>query len=235
MEFIKYKAIKGYYGGKEEINVTVPKEIKFLYKENSIGHGLNNGHNHYMFFIKVNDITENELDILLDSYGFELLNHYILNDVHVFTINNVKFIDKIPVYESYNIPMIEFGLNDMYILHRTKDTWPSKTIDEIIDGKLSMVEIGKKIIPGNIFAVSKILAIEGPYDITTFDVTCGTYFDDRELYSMNVINNVEMNQITENDDWWFSNKRYRLIATKDATEFERIKNKVLEQITNYKV
>ena len=234
MEFVKYKAVRGYYSGKEEITVTVPKGIKFLFKDESIAPGGTHiGHNNYMFFIKNTNMTEDEREDMLDKSDW--LCSYKLGDVYVFTIDNVKFIDEIPVYESYTIPMAEFGLNDMYILHRTKDIWPSKTIDEIIDGKLSMVEIGKKIIPGNIFAVSKILAIEGPYNITTFDVTCGTYFDDRELYSMNVVNNVEMNQITENDDWMFSNKRYRLIATKDATEFERIKNKVLEQITNYKV
>ena len=63
----------------------------------------------------------------------------------------------------------------------------------------------------------------------------GTYLDERELYSMALTNNVEIDQITEPSDALFNNGKYRLIATKDATEFERIKNKVLEQITQYKV
>ena len=163
------------------------------------------------------------------------MSNYKLGDIHVFVIDNIKFIDEVPLYESYTIPMEEFGLNDMYIIQKTLDTWPKTTIDEIINGTITMTEINETMIPGRVFSVSKILAIEGPYDITTFDVNAGTYLDERELYSMALTNNVEIDQITEPFDALFNNKKYRLVATKDATEFERIKNKVLEQITNYKV
>jgi hypothetical protein len=233
MEFVKYKAIRGYYGGKEEIEITVPKSTKFLCRVDSIGHGLTDGHNHYMFFVKNSDITETEFDTMLDDAYY--MSNYKLGDIHVFVIDNIKFVDEVPLYESYTIPMAEFGLNDMYIIHKTLDTWPKTTIDEIINGTVTMTEVNKAMIPGRVFSVSKILAIEGPYDITTFDVNLGTYFDERELYSMAVTNRVEIDQITEPFDALFNNKMYRLVATKDATEFERIKNKVLEQITQYKV
>lgn len=233
MEFVNYKAIRGYYGGKEEVNITVPKGIKFLYKDNSIGHGRNDGHNHYMFFVKDSDITENEFETMLDKAYY--MSNYKLGDIHVFVIDNIKFIDEVPLYESYTIAMEEFGLNDMYIIQKTLDTWPKATIDEIINGTITMTEVNKTMIPGRVFSVSKILVIEGPYDITTFDVNMGTYLDERELYSMALTNNVEIDQITEPFDALFNNGKYRLIATKDATEFERIKNKVLEQITQYKV
>ena len=50
MEFVTYKAIRGFYGGKEEVNITVPKGIKFLFNDGSIGSGgLTIGHNNYMF------------------------------------------------------------------------------------------------------------------------------------------------------------------------------------------
>ena len=233
MEFVTYKAIRGFYGGKEEVNITVPKGIKFLYKADSIGHGRNDGHNHYMFFVKDSDITEDEFETMLDRAYY--MSNYKLGDIHVFVIDNIKFIDEVPLYESYTIPMAEFGLNDMYIVHKTLDTWPKTTIDEIINGTITMTEVKEAMIPGRVFSVSKIITIEGPYDITTFDVNAGTYLDERELYSMALTNNVEIDQITEPFDALFNNKKYRLIATNDATEFERIKNKVLEQITQYKV
>lgn len=233
MEFVNYKAIRGYYGGKEEIEVTVPKSAKFLCKDDSIGHGRNDGHNHYMFFVKDSDITEDEFEAMLDRAYY--MSNYKLGDIHIFVIDNIKFVDEVPFYESYTIPMAEFGLNDMYIVHKTRDTWPKATIDEIIKGTITMTEVNEKMIPGRVYSVSKILAIEGPYDITTFDVNAGTYLDERELYSMSLTNRVEIDQITEAYDAMFSTKNYKLIATKDATEFERIKNKVLEQITQYKV
>lgn len=233
MEFVNYKAIRGYYGGKEEIEVIVPESTKFLCKVSSIGHGLTDGHNHYMFFVKDSDITETEFEAMLDSAYY--MSNYKLGDIHVFVIDNIKFVDEVPLYESYTIPMEEFGLNDMYIVHKTLDTWPKATIDEIINGTINMTEANKAMIPGRVFSVSKILAIEGPYDITTFDVNAGTYLDERELYSMALTNRVEIDQITEPYDALFNNKKYRLVATKDATEFERIKNKVLKQITQYKV
>lgn len=233
MEFVNYKAIRGFYGGKEEIEVSVPKSTKFLCKDGSIGHGRNDGHNHYMFFVKDSDITEEEFENMLDKAYY--MSNYKLGDIHVFVIDNIKFVDEVPVYESYTIPMEEFGLNDMYIIQKTLDTWPKTTIDEIINGTITMTEVNKTMIPGRVFSVSKILVIEGPYDISTFDVNVGTYLDERELYSMALTNNVEIDQITEPFDALFNNKKYRLVATKDATEFERIKNKVLEQITQYKV
>lgn len=233
MEFVKYKAIRGYYGGTETIFITVPKEVKFLCKDNSIGHGLNNGHNHYMFFVKDSDITEDEFETMIDSAYY--MSNYKLGDIHVFVIDNIKFVDEVPLYESYTIPMAEFDLNDMYIVHKTLDTWPKTTIDEIINGTVTMTEVNEAMIPGRVFSVSKILAIEGPYDIVTFDVNAGTYLDERELYSMALTNRVEIDQITEPYDALFNSKKYRLVATKDATEFERIKNKVLKQITQYKV
>ena len=233
MEFVKYKAIRGYYGGKEEIEVTVPESTKFLCKNGSIGHGLTDGHNHYMFFVKNSDITEEEFENMLDMAYY--MSNYKLGDIHVFVIDNIKFVDEVPLYESYTIPMDELGLNDMYILQKTLDTWPKTTMDEVINGTITMTEVREAMIPGRVFSVSKILAIEGPYDIATFDVNAGTYLDERELYSMAVSNRVEIDQITEPFDALFNNKKYRLIATKDATEFERIKNKVLEQITQYKV
>lgn len=233
MEFVKYKAIRGYYGGKEEIEVIVPKSTKLLCKASSIGHGLNKGHNHYMFFVNDSDITENEFENMLDSAYY--MSNYKLGDIHVFVIDNIKFVDEVPLYESYTIPMAEFGLNDMYIVHKTLDTWPKTTMDEIINGTVTMTEVREAMIPGRVFSVSKIIAIEGPYDIVTFDVNAGTYLDERELYSMALTNNVEIDQITEPYDALFNSKKYRLVATKDATEFERIKNKVLEQITQYKV
>ena len=233
MEFVKYKAIRGYYGGKEEIEVIVPKSTKLLCKASSIGHGLTDGHNHYMFFVKDSDITETEFETMLDSAYY--MSNYKLGDIHIFVIDNIKFVDEVPLYESYTIPMAEFGLNDMYIVHKTLDTWPKTTMDEIINGTVTMTEVCEAMIPGRVFSVSKILAIEGPYDITTFDVNVGTYLDERELYSMALNNRVEIDQITEPYDALFNSKKYRLVATKDATEFERIKNKVLEQITQYKV
>lgn len=234
MEFVTYKAIRGFYGGKEEVNITVPKGIKFLFKDESIGPGgLNIGHNNYMFFVKNTNMTEDEREELLDKS--DLLCSYKLGDIYVFTIDNVKFIDEIPVYESYLIPMYEFDFNNMYILHKTPDTWPQATIDEIINGTITMTEVNKAMIPGRVYSVSKILAIMGPNDIVTFDVSCGTYLDDREVYGMNVVPYVTIEQIAESENYEFSEKMYKLIAAKDNTEFERIKNKVLEQITDYKV
>lgn len=233
MEFVTYKAIRGFYGGKEEIKVTVPKSAKFLCKDDSIGHGRNDGHNHYMFFVKDSDITEDEFETMLDKAYY--MSNYKLGDIHIFVIDNIKFVDEVPFYESYTIPMAEFGLNDMYIVHKTRDTWPKATIDEIIKGTITMTEVNEKMIPGRVYSVSKILAIEGPYDITTFDVNAGTYLDDRESYGMNVIPGINIDQIAESENYEFSEKMYKLIATKDNTEFERIKNKVLEQITDYKV
>ena len=234
MEFVNYKAIRGYYGGKEEVNIIVPKGIKFLFKDESIGPGGTHiGHNNYVFFVKNTNMTEDEREELLDKSDW--LCSYKLGDVYVFTIDNVKFIDKIPVYENYLIPMYEFDFNNMYILHKTPDIWPKEIIDKIYNGTVTLEEIKSTSMPGRVFAVSKILAIMGPNDIVTFDVICGTYLDDREAYGMNVVTSINIEQIAELENYEFSEKMYKLIATKDNTEFERIKNKVLDQITNYKI
>lgn len=233
MEFVTYKAIRGFYGGKEEVNITVPKGVKFLFKDESIGPGgLTIGHNNYMFFVKNTNMTEEEREELLDNSNW--LCSFKLGDVYVFTIDNVKFIDEIPVYENYLIPMYEFDFNNMYILHKTPDTWPKEIIEKIYNGTVTLEEVKTTSVPGKVFTVSKILAIMGPNDIVTFDVSCGTYLDDREVYGMNVVPYVTIEQIAESENYEFSEKMYKLIATKDNTEFERIKNKVLEQITSYK-
>ena len=234
MEFVTYKAIRGFYGGKEEVNITVPKGIKFLFNDGSIGTGgLTTGHNDYMFFVKNTNMTEEEREELLDKSNW--LCSYKLGDVYVFTIDNVKFIDEIPVYESYLIPMYEFDFNNMYILHKTPDFWPKEIVEKICNGTVTLEEVKTTLMPGRVFAVSKILAIMGPNDIVTFDVMCGTYLNDREAYGMNVVPSINIDQIAESENYEFSEKMYKLIATKDNTEFERIKNKVLEQITDYKV
>ena len=58
-------------------------------------------------FLRNSDITEDEFETMLDRAYY--MSNYKLGDIHVFVIDNIKFVDEVPLYESYTIPM-EFGL-----------------------------------------------------------------------------------------------------------------------------
>lgn len=226
----KYKAIRGFYNGTEEITIIVPENIKFLYREGDIGHTLYDGHNHYMSFIRLSDynydiceeLTNNNPWLETCEFGDELL---------LLVFDNIKFIDDVPLYESYQEMMDEFELNQYYIIESKKDKFDNHIFQKLYGKDKSILDIdikdlNKFIIEGKPFKISKINKIEGPYAVTLFSIMNENYCDDKPSYCMILHENVELLRVIQT-----ILNEYNITITKNATElFEKMKNNVLTQI-----
>lgn len=226
----EYKALKGFYGGTEEITIIVPENIKFLCREGDIGHTLYNGHNHYMSFIRLSDYNYDICEELSNNnpwletceFGDELL---------LLVFDNIKFIDNVPLYESYQEMMDEFELNQYYIIETKKDKFNDDIFKKLYGKDKSILDadikdLNKFVIKGKTFKISKINKIEGPYAVTLFSIMNENYFDDKPSYCMILHENVELIRVIQN-----ILNEYNITITKNAVElFEIMKNNVLNQI-----
>ena len=82
-----------------------------------------------------------------------------------------------------------------------------------------------------IYKCGKVLNFAGPYSITLAIVYTGNYFNDRPMYGIDVVTDVEFKTISSDYISTISNDR--IIITKDHSYFEQMINEVLYKIDNY--
>jgi hypothetical protein len=228
----EYKALRGFYGGTEEITIIVPENIKFLCRDGDIGHGLHNGHNHYMTFIHLSDYDYDICEELTNKNPW-LETCEFGDDLLLLVFDNIKFIDNVPLYESYQEMMDEFELNQYYIIETKKDKFDTNIFQKLYGEDKSILnvdvkDLNKFIIKGKPFKISKINKIEGPYAATLFSIMNGNYYDDKPSYCMILHENVELISVIQT-----ILNEYNITITKNAVAlFEEMKNNVLNQIYN---
>lgn len=230
MKIKEYKALRGHYNGKDEITITIPENVKFTYNDGDIGNMCHKGHNHYISFIRLSDydydIREELTNLNRWLHIYEFGNELIL-----LTLDDILFIDDVPLYNSYQEMMDEFELDEYYIIQSKKDKIDEDKFAELHNRQPSLLDwsetyMNNCMIKGKIFKISKIITIRGPYSVKMFSVTNGNYFDDRPTYSMMLHDGVEITNIIQD-----LTHNTNITITKDAVDlFNEMKNNVLKQI-----
>lgn len=229
MELVKYKIIKGWYNTITEEEISAPKDEKFLYRKGDIGDTCHTTHNHYMMILPENQYSKEDIDLIVREDNF--LRYEKFCDLHILIWTDIRFISDYPVFDDYKEAMDKYNLNDYYIVHRKKDRFEDNIYDKIRSGDFTIEDIECMIIPGKVYRVGRVLKLEGPFALSTFDVTNGNYFDDRPTYMMQILEGMRLSDRCPQD---FSYGEEIITVTKDPTEFNRIKNEVLSQIDNFR-
>lgn len=241
MKLNEYRVIKGYYKEKKEKSIFLPEGIHLVYKDGSIGsYGCHTGHNHYLGFIRKSDYNFDICDLIhknndivdTGAFGDELI--YI-------TIMDIYPIDNLPIYSSDEL-MKEFELDRYYHIIETRgklnedkyNTLLDKVLgtdrDTVIKNSKSIIDNIKDCFEEDVFCeISKIINIEGPYDITLFNIMNRSIFgDNRPVYSIQVMSNQEIRKMDPEYHNMFKDSYYYI--KKDAIElFNEAKENVLKQ------
>lgn len=241
MEFKEYKVIKGYYKEKKEKSLFLPEGIHLVYKDGSIGSsGCYTGHNHYLGFIRksdydcdIRDLIDKNNDIVdTGTFGDELI--YII-------ISDICPIDELPIYSSDEL-MKEFELDRYYYITETKRKLNEDKYRELLDKVLgpdrdTVIGNSKSLMSGlddcfedSVFCeIAKIVNIEGPCDVTLFDiVNRSTFGDNRPVYSILLMGHQEISKMDPEYHSMFRDSYCYL--KKDAVElFNEAKENVLKQ------
>lgn len=223
MNIKTYKTLYGYYGGPGENDIKLPDGMKLVYNDGDVGRTLNNGHNHYIGFIKYpDDITEEELDEL-NTFGQDAVK---FGDLLMITISNTKFIDEPPIY-SYQDMMSEFELDRYFIAFKTKNMF---TDDFIKNGDFSKEAIEKNIIPGKWAEIHKIVNIKGPYSVDLFSITNWNKTLNTESYFILFNDHQDIGEYVNSLEETMFEKIDSFIM-KDAWDlFDEMKNNVLKKV-----
>ena len=230
MKMKEYKALRGHYNGKDEITITVPENVKFTYNDGDSGSMCHKGHNHYISFIRLSDY---DFDIRkeLTNLNRWLHTYKFGDELILLTLNDILFIDDVPLYNSYKEMMDEFELDKYYVIQSKKEKLDEDKFVELYNRKPSILDWFKTdldycMIKGKTFQISKIIAIRGPYSVKMFSIANGNYFDDRPTYSMMLHDGIEITNVIQD---LTCNSNIKI--TKDAVDlFEEMKNNVLNQI-----
>lgn len=226
----EYKALRGHYNGKDEIIITLPENVKFTYNDGDIGNVCHKGHNHYISFIRLSDYDYNIREELTNLNKW-LYTYEFGNDLILLKIDDILFIDEVPLYNSYKEMMDEFELDKYYIIQSKKNKLDEYKFVELYNRQPSLLDwsetdMNNCLIKGKIFQISKIIAIRGPYSVKMFSIANGNYFDDRPTYSMMLHDGIEITNIIHDLT------DHNVITVKKHQEelFEEMKNNVLKQI-----
>lgn len=178
--------------------------------------------------LKRSDYNEEELEEFLND-NIHILPYDFSEDYVLFVIRDIKFIDKAPTYKTSEEFMTEFGLRDYYIMYKTPDLIEARFCDEIKIGMdFDINKFEKYIIPGKIFSVIKIINIDGPFNVSVFNVFNGDRFGN-ENYGMRREDSIDITDIIQD----ITDKTKVIISKDGKKDFERIKNEVLMQIDSF--
>lgn len=230
MKIKEYKALRAHYNGKDEITITLPENVKFTYNNGDIGNMCHNGHNHYISFIRLSDYDFDIRQELTDLNQW-LYTYKFGNDLLLLKIDNILFIDEVPLYNSYKEMMDEFELYKYYIIQSKKDMFDEEKFKELYNIIPSLLDwsetnMNSCLIKGKIFQISKIIAIRGPYSVKMFSIANGNYFDDRHTYSMMLHDGIDITHIIQD----LTNNSIVTVKKHQEELFEEMKNNVLKQI-----
>lgn len=229
-DFNTYRAIKGFYNETNEIVINLPKGLKLTYRDGDYGNFCHVDHNHYIGFIKLSDYNYDIRKEISDVNSW--VNTYDFGDeLLLITIYNIQPIDKLPLYNSHQEMMEKFELDKYYIIQSKKDKFDEDKFEKIKNSQPLILDwtsekLADYIVPGEVFEISKIISIEGPFAVTLFSISTGNYFNNNPMYSMMVQQGLELSHII-NDYAGINNRR---VSKNEFELFEKMKNKVLEQI-----
>lgn len=142
---IKYTVERGFYNEVKAIDVFLPKELKLVYKDGSIGDCCHKGHNHYMGFMKYNESLRKEI-----ADANRWVNTYMFGDLLLITIIDIKDENSVlPVYD-YKKMMEEFDLVNYFIIYSKPTLYKANLNYE-------------KVQEEHIYQIIRIKDLQGPY------------------------------------------------------------------------
>lgn len=224
-----YLIKKAGYSEIYDYEVNLPKDMKLLYKDGSVGDVLQIGFNHYIGCLRINNISQDYMDYLKKSHL--KLNTYKFNDLLFIVFNNIKFINEEPEYYTSNEFMQEFELNKYYIEFKYEDEFDydnfkkflSKESNELLED-INIEDIKKYRVKGKTYRICRITSIEGPYDITMFTVANYSPFSsETEMYMISEENGVKIQYMCD------SLNIDKLIYKNDSSKFNEMLNNVLNR------
>lgn len=222
-DFKTYRLKKRFYSSTDEIEVTIPENVKFVYDDGAIGNILHTGHNHYLGFIRKSDYDYDIIDYLY-KINISYIDFYEFGDELVaIIINNILPIDNLPTY-TYQEMTKEFELDKYYVYYKFFNDFDDRCGDFFDVIKNPNINVNELIIPGKYFKALKIKTVKGPYSVTVFEI----YSDVKDnAFYMDLRRFVYINTIASD-----SSTKFKIMVTKDPSIFEELKNEVLSQIDN---
>lgn len=225
-----YKVLQGYYNEIKEKELHMPDDAKFLYSDGVCGDCLHTGHNHYMVILRKSDYTSEDINAIINADTASLIGYDEFDDLHIFTFRDIKFLEDYPEITSKQA-MLEFGLNKYYIVWKKNDYFDDDIIANIRSGKISLKEGVSLLKSGKIYKCAKVLNFAGPFSITLAIVYTSNYFNDRPMYGIDVVTDIEFKTISSDYASILSDDN--IIVTKDNSYFEQMINEVIYKIYNY--
>lgn len=153
-ELIKYTVIKGFYNEKKPVDIYLPKELKLVYKDGSIGDCCHTGHNHYMAFMKYNENHRKQID---DANRY--VNTYQFGDLLFIVIRDIKDENNVlPIYD-YTEMMEEFDLSNYFIIYKKPTLYKTNLdYDKVVNDLWY-----EKIQEEHVYQIIRIKDLQGPY------------------------------------------------------------------------
>ena len=214
-----YKILKGWYNEVTEETLIIPKDMKLLYRNGSIGNFCHTGHNHYLGCLK------NPSDEVSDSImNNRCACHYYFGNLQFFIFSNIKFVDETPKFYTSEEFLNEFELDKYCIEFQTEGYY--KTNKELITSYKGHPIINLDFanwVDGKTTQIYKITKIEGPYDVRVFRVQNHSEITDTEYYSIEEITRIDLSRFCE------SYKNSPLIYKNDDSKFENMIKNVLNR------
>lgn len=222
-DFKTYRLKKRFYNSTDEIEVTIPENVKFVYDDGAVGIALYTGHNHYLGFIRKSDYDYDIIDYLY-KINISYIDFYEFGDELVaIIINNILPIDNLPTY-TYQEMTKEFELDKYYVYYKFFNDFDDTHGDFFDVIKNPDINVNELIIPGKYFKALKIKTVKGPYSVTVFEI----YSDVKDnAFYMDLRRFVYIDTIASD-----SSTKFKIMVTKDPSIFEELKNEVLSQIDN---
>lgn len=209
---IKYTVDRGFYNEVKGIDIFLPKELKLVYKEGSIGDFCHKGHNHYMGFMKYNERLRKEI---VDANRW--VNTYMFGDLLLITITDIKDENNVlPVYD-YKEMMEEFDLSNYFIIYSKPALYKANLNFE-------------KVQDEHIYQIIRIKDLQGPYFGNSFmiNIESDLPVESTEEYYM-----MKEYKITDFIDLFYSLsfRKIKIDIKRNAwKEYIELKDKVLSRL-----
>lgn len=162
-----YKVVYGAYNTIEEHEICLPKGTKLLYEDGVFSGKLNKGHNYYLACFKKDDIDEETLEKITDTYFVCL---YEICDLYFVEYPNIKFIGETPEFYTPEEFMGEFRIRDYYFITKRIPSLIELGIsdEDLYNNSVLLKEKVEELT--KICSISKITEIKGPCSIRMFEV-----------------------------------------------------------------
>lgn len=210
-----YKVLKGYYKEIKEETITIPKNMKLLYRDGCLGsNGLHNGHNHYLGCMKKSELPK------------EITIYYKFDDLVFIIFDDIKFIDESPEFYTPEEFMNEFKLNEYYIEFQTEGYFKDVNldIDSFKTNEELFIYLKDHYVEAKTYEICKITNIEGPYSVTVFSATNSIKYNSKELFNICEDRGIHIDNICMVED--------KIIYKNKDSMFKEMINNVLKR-ANY--